>query len=554
MAGRSTTWQPDPTVKPLALRMVDMFVSGLLDAPATSDDPHAPAYPWNHDYWNQPGNRYPYRNARTGKLYEPHNAQEEWFVYGTTGRKKYNALLGGEGSGKTSGVIIRDLELLRKGNKGIMVSSDLPQFKISLWPAFAEWCPKEAVIGSQTKKLDPSWQPDHNFILTFVTGGQLICGGIDDPLRFDGPNVHFAHLDEARRKETADALKTLDGRVRIVGKDGSQPELYISSTQRKTPKARIAGVGRYHWLFEYFGPISENEQERAQDERLDFKQKSFVLQLSTLENVRRGNLSATYVEDRVATLSDVEKRILIDNEWADETDDNPLLSNINLWDMCLDSTLPPLDQWTPIVIALDGAVSGDSFALAAVSRHPKRHSDVAVRLTRKWSVQSANASYLETDAQGRVTLNFDVIEREIIDLLAHYNVMQLTFDEYQLHYMAQRLRQKHRVWTQKFEQTKLRQIADTQLVEIIQHRKLVHNGDLDLREHISNANREVLSLPGDPIKLRIVKRTNSLKIDLAVCVSMAVYRCLELPMIAKTPQPDVAVPVVFQVPKVGAPR
>jgi phage terminase large subunit-like protein len=53
---------------------------------------------------------------------------------------------------------------------------------------------------------------------------------------------------------------------------------------------------------------------------------------------------------------------------------------------------------------------------------------------------------------------------------------------------------------------------------MIQERRIVHGGEPDLREHIGNANAEI-----DPEerKIRIVKRSELLKIDLAVAMSMA---------------------------------
>ena len=58
---------------------------------------------------------------------------------------------------------------------------------------------------------------------------------------------------------------------------------------------------------------------------------------------------------------------------------------------------------------------------------------------------------------------------------------------------------------------------------MIRDGQVLHLGDVDLREHIQNADRK----PEDD-KLRIVKRTANQKIDACVALSMAVDRIMSL--------------------------
>jgi len=80
-------------------------------------------------------------------------------------------------------------------------------------------------------------------------------------------------------------------------------------------------------------------------------------------------------------------------------------------------------------------------------------------------------------------------------------------------------------WTEPFTQSSKRVIADSDLLNLITHRRLAHDGNPDLREHVDNADKKLDSMDR---KLRIVKREEGLKVDLAVCLSMAAFQCLRL--------------------------
>jgi hypothetical protein len=431
-----------------------------------------------------------YVNSTSGKPYAPHHADEHRYVYHDGPR--YLLAKGGEGGGKSVALIIKVLERLRTGQDGIMGSPDLPHFRRSLWPEFKRWCPWSQVIDGQQRRGKPEWEPSEPFTLTFKNGARLWCGGFEDPGAWEGPNVSFAAIDEARRKKDASILKVLDGRVRIPGPHGEPPQLFIATTPRK------------HWLYDYFGPVQEH------DPFLAFKSNALVIDLLTRDN--EVNLSPGFTEQRRQSLTEAEARVLLEAAWEDVDDVDRFLSSMIWWDACRED-LPPLlpVHRTPLVLAADGAVSGDTFGLIGLSRHPVRPGALAVRLVRSWVPQGQ-------------ALDFDLIESEIRALCRNYNVLQLAYDPYQLHQMMSGLHRQGVVQTVPFNQGADRLVADKQLLDLIMQRQIIHDGNLDLRAHIDHADRKTT----DERTLRIVKRLETLKIDLAVCLSMAAAQILNV--------------------------
>jgi phage terminase large subunit-like protein len=59
----------------------------------------------------------------------------------------------------------------------------------------------------------------------------------------------------------------------------------------------------------------------------------------------------------------------------------------------------------------------------------------------------------------------------------------------------------------------------------VRDRRFWHRGETDLRDHFQNANAEI---DKEDHKIRIVKRTEKLKIDLCVAASMCAYELLRL--------------------------
>jgi len=164
----------------------------------------------------------------------------------------------------------------------------------------------------------------------------------------------------------------------------------------------------------------------------------------------------------------------------------------------------------PIVIGMDAGVSGDCFGIVAVSRETQTD-NVSVRYSRKWTPPKGG------------TLDFAGPEAEIRRLCAGHNVIEIAYDPYQLHDMATRLRNEGLTYFRAVGQTQDRLVADKQLYDVIRDRRIRHSGEPDLTEHIQNANAKT---EGD--KLRLVKRAEHMKIDLAVALSMATMRILKM--------------------------
>lgn len=157
----------------------------------------------------------------------------------------------------------------------------------------------------------------------------------------------------------------------------------------------------------------------------------------------------------------------------------------------------------PVVVALDAAISGDSFAVATVTRNK---GVCYVKESKVW--------YPPPDGK----IDYADIQRYVRDLKKRYIVREFAYDEYQLHDMATRNYGKLGFW-RAFPQGQDRLIADKHLYDLIRDRKVIHAGDLDLAEHIANANAKK---EGD--KLRLEKRHEKKKIDAAVALSMACSR------------------------------
>lgn len=195
------------------------------------------------------------------------------------------------------------------------------------------------------------------------------------------------------------------------------------------------------------------------------------------------------------------------NQWGSSSE---AFIAIEWWDACRVPALPPMDRYAEIVIALDAAVSGDCFGLIAMFRLGDK---VVPFYIRKW-VPPAGGKLIYTNVED--VADRDYPEGEVRWLCAHYNVIVVGYDEYQLHHFCSQLQEQNVAYFRAFSQQGNRLKADNQLRIVIKQRRILNDGNPDLREHLQNANAQIV---GD--KLRIVKRAEHLKIDLAVATSMA---------------------------------
>lgn len=213
------------------------------------------------------------------------------------------------------------------------------------------------------------------------------------------------------------------------------------------------------------------------------------------------------------------------DEAFEATEVDTFLPSIALWDACRDS-LPPLGPHEPCILALDAAESNDTFGTVIVSAHPSDPKRSAVRYVRGYVPKKGEA------------LDFDEIEIDVRELVRDYAIQKLVYDPMLLGQMIRRLKQPARlarkatpdvfveypplyVEFEPFPQGAARLEADKGLYDAITQRRTAHDGDPTLRAHIEHANRKV---DGEGRKLRIVKRAQALKIDLAVALSMGLAR------------------------------
>jgi hypothetical protein len=217
----------------------------------------------------------------------------------------------------------------------------------------------------------------------------------------------------------------------------------------------------------------------------------------------------------------------IDAEFVDLATLDTFLPAMALWDACQD-TLPPLGPRERCILALDAAESNDTFATVIVSRHPSDAERVAVRYVRP---------YVPTPG---TPLDFDAIEADIRDLVRRYAIQEIAYDPMLLGQTVRRLTtgaQPIAAPCVPFPQGSARLEADKGLYDAITQRRLAHDGNAELAAHIANANRKV---DAEGRRMRIVKRSYPLKIDLAVALSMGIARLLALPKPRKPAPPVMA--------------
>ena len=239
-----------------------------------------------------------------------------------------------------------------------------------------------------------------------------------------------------------------------------------------------------------------------------------------------------YAEERGTLVPDEFDRVH-GNKWI--TSSNKFVPD-DWWAAC-EGEIPEIPPKLTYIIAADAGVSDDCFGLVGGSNW---RSKTYIRYVKKWTPPQNG----KIDFQG--TAEDPGPELEIIRLIRRHGrrrqPVELRYDPAHLHDMMTRIRKKFpekrypNVKIVPFGQGQPRLMADKQLYDKIREERIVHPGDPDLDEHISNANAQ---LEGE--KLRIVKRTQRLKIDLAVCTSMMAYEEVE-----KNPEKKAAPGVLAQ--------
>jgi phage terminase large subunit-like protein len=222
-----------------------------------------------------------------------------------------------------------------------------------------------------------------------------------------------------------------------------------------------------------------------------------------------------YYTQEAATLTPNEFQRVHRNQWVSSVEAfvEPLW-----WNACLvqpdERHAFQLKRMDGLIVGIDAGLQDDAFAIVAISRRGER---VFVQYARKWTPPKAG-----TLAFGS-THDPDTPVYELARLAKSYNVVQFRYDPWQMEKLAQDLYGLGLGWFLPVPQAS-RSVADSMLYNAILQRQLAHQGHPDLTEHILNANRKA----ADEGKIRIVKRSPHLKIDLCVALSMALQGAYEV--------------------------
>lgn len=195
------------------------------------------------------------------------------------------------------------------------------------------------------------------------------------------------------------------------------------------------------------------------------------------------------------------------------------------------------DNWrivgepVPVVLAMDASVSGDCTALVGATRHPTRHGDVALRFGWKWDPPRASKIDYDYTPNAHTGLS---LRQQILKTCMEYNVVELGYDEWQLHHLTNELRRGAVVWCRPFKQGIERDVADKQLYDLIKLKRIGYNPHTDeatlchkdVEKHLAGASRTMK--PKEDTKLHIVKASDDSKIDLVVAISMVAAETLRL--------------------------
>lgn len=225
-----------------------------------------------------------------------------------------------------------------------------------------------------------------------------------------------------------------------------------------------------------------------------------------------------YYASEMETLTSVNEFLRVHrNQWS--TSSSPFVPP-EWWDACEREVTPY--EGEPCVCALDAGLMDDSFGVLVMS---KKGDLCTVRYANAWYPPHGG----QIDFQG--TESEPGPERELIRLSKSYNIIEYAYDKTHIADMMARLNRDHGFHIYDFSQGQLRLVSDKMLRDNIRDKGIAHSGEHHLRAHIRNANAKthVYSEPNSRGALeshdtiRIVKRSQRLKIDLAVCASMALY-------------------------------
>jgi len=227
----------------------------------------------------------------------------------------------------------------------------------------------------------------------------------------------------------------------------------------------------------------------------------------------------SYYKSEASILLPSEFQRMHRNQWVSSTQ---TFVPMTWWDACkrTDEEWPKYDsKRQPMVVAMDAGISSDNFGMSLQFRHPEFSTDVCIEKIKKWEPPKGG----KIDFQG--TADNPGPELVLRRWIKDYNIVQVTYDPYNLHDLSTRLNKEAIAWFKSFNQGNDRLLSDSQVRNLIRDRKLWHRGEKDLREHVQNADAKI---DEQDQKIRIVKRADQLKVDLLICISMGSYSVLRL--------------------------
>lgn len=486
--------------------MKDLFDLAL-EQIAEGIDPNKAKNIWPTDRYSWKNRVREARDPSKDPTYTFFTPELEEFVFNDT--PSYLLIRSGEGFGKTASACIKTLDKIRRGCIGAVASPDFQNFKKSLWPEFKSWIYPEYLVEKDRYKLSDEWVPREAFTLRFIAENGMVIplylGGIADPITWEGMTLNFFHLDEARQFKDDAIMKFLPGRMRGLASYKGEPipqQVYITTTPMK------------HWLYDYFGNIDPDDIEYDPDvENLypKFKENAKDYRFSTRLNTVN---PSTYYETRAASLTDDEILERLEGHWVDFDGENSFLPNITLWTRLAVDKLPEISSKRRVVAGLDASKTNDWTALSVVCRDPSNRDNIIILEVLRWVPSQF--------ANGRI--DFEVIEDAVIKLKEKYNLVCLAYDPYEAEYLTQRLRKKAHIWCTPFSQMKERSLADKRLFDMIMDGSIIHDGNEILTQAVKDAGKK----EDNSNKLRIIKKSQSGKIDPLIATSMAVSKCMEL--------------------------
>lgn len=218
-----------------------------------------------------------------------------------------------------------------------------------------------------------------------------------------------------------------------------------------------------------------------------------------------------YYAQQTKELTDSEFKRVHRNEWQSST--QKFIPDIH-WQQC-QTELQSLKPKEKLILAVDVGLSDDYFALIGVN---KIRGKIAVRVVRIWK-PTKGKKLLFTNPTSDKRKDVEYPTGFIKTLAKQYKILVVRYDPYQAEKLAEDMVRNRICNWESFSQLAEREKADSYLYRLIRDRDIIHADNSELTQHIKNADAQH---KGEN-RLRIVKRSQSLKVDLAVALSMAVY-------------------------------